>query len=82
MTASETASAVREMVLRRFQASFHMPSCTHIYYSTGAGPEVKGFGDWPDQAYGDFKTRLDAEIAKASPEKLWAWKVALEGVPK
>lgn len=68
-----------EAVEARVCGSFDLPSRTHIFYFLGPGPDIKGFGDWPNQAFDDFITKLKAVIDKTSDEMLTKWLEELNG---
>jgi len=47
---------------------------------TKGTPDVKGSGDWPDQAGRDFDQKLEAILDKASEEDLVEWLVELKKI--
>lgn len=69
-------TVVEQGVLKLVSKSFDVPSQTHIFFHLEPGPMVKGFGDWPDEAFAHFKAQLSEVLNQADKAELEAWSAA------
>lgn len=83
----EVDAFVEQTVKTKFEAAvydnaeqhFHAPSTTHIYYCAPlAKLELKGYGNFPNEAFGNFKKALKALVEDAPTEVLKRWLSELE----
>ncbi|MFK7899071.1 MAG: hypothetical protein AB8G23_24820 [Myxococcota bacterium] len=66
-------------VFATIENDFHEESRTHICFNRDVGPTgIKGFGDYPNEAYEQFQSRLAELASAASPKMVERWIESVE----